>query len=303
VDVVEALAQMGGTAESATLRRLTSRRKQRAAIAEGRVLRPRPCLLVLPTLEADRMAALRIGGVRSHLSAALHHGWPVKTAPPGPMVTVRGNARVAPEQRASVTLFWRPLNHAEVADGVTDPVRTVIDCARDLPFDEALAVGDSALRSGKVDPDTLRQAAARSPRTGRARAVRVAEAADGRAANPFESVLGGVALDVPGLSVEPRVTLGAEDTDGMLVIGRVDLVDVAAGIVIEAESWEFHGSKEAFARDLRRYTAMVRAGWRVVRFGWDDVMNDQDRVQAVLRDVLALTRGTPPSRLVRRHAG
>jgi hypothetical protein len=61
-----------------------------------------------------------------------------------------------------------------VADGVTDPVRTVIDCARDLPFDEALAVADSALRSGKVGPDALRQAAARSPRTGR----------DGRSGSP-----------------------------------------------------------------------------------------------------------------------
>jgi very-short-patch-repair endonuclease len=75
------------------------------------------------------------------------------------------------------------------------------------------------------------------------------------------------------------VTLGAEDPDGMLVIGRVDLVDVAAGIVIEAESWEFHGSKEAFARDLRRYTAMVRAGWRVLRFGWDEVMHEQETVR------------------------
>jgi very-short-patch-repair endonuclease len=99
------------------------------------------------------------------------------------------------------------------------------------------------------------------------------------------------------------VTLGAEDPDGMLVIGRVDLVDVAAGIVIEAESWEFHGSKEAFARDLRRYTAMVRAGWRVLRFGWDEVMHEQETVRAVVADVLALTNGAAPARLVRRRAG
>jgi hypothetical protein len=41
-----------------------------------------------------------------------------------------------------------------------------------------------------------------------ARAVRVVVAADGRAANPFESVLRASALDVPDLSVTPQVMLG-----------------------------------------------------------------------------------------------
>jgi very-short-patch-repair endonuclease len=52
--------------------------------------------------------------------------------------------------------------------------------------------------------------------------------------------------------------------------------------VIEAESYEFHGSREAFERDVRRYTAMVTCGWRVVRFTWIDVMLHPERVKETL---------------------
>jgi hypothetical protein len=40
----------------------------------------------------------------------------------------------------------------------TSPLGTVLDCARYLPFGEALAVADSAVRSGKVQPEILREA-------------------------------------------------------------------------------------------------------------------------------------------------
>lgn len=59
-------------------------------------------------------------------------------------------------------------------------------------------------------------------------------------------------------------------------------------LVIEAESHEFHTEKAAFRYDCRRYTAMVRAGWRVVRFVYEDVMARQDYVREVLTDLVAL---------------
>ncbi|GGO92422.1 hypothetical protein GCM10011584_28790 [Nocardioides phosphati] len=46
--------------------------------------------------------------------------------------------------------------------------------------------------------------------------------------------------------------------------------------------------KAAFRYDCRRYTAMVRAGWRVVRFVYEDVMARQDDVREVLTDLVAL---------------
>ena len=63
-----------------------------------------------------------------------------------------------------------------------------------LAFDEALAVADSALRSGAVTAEELRSASARLRGTGSRAARLVAQYADHRAANPFESVLRALAL-------------------------------------------------------------------------------------------------------------
>ena len=77
------------------------------------------------------------------------------------------------------------------------------------------------------------------------------------------------------------------------MIGQVDLADVHLGIVIEAESWAFHGNRTAFDKDVRRYTAMTREGWMVLRFLWDEVMRDPDYVRSVLLDAVRLRSGDP----------
>jgi len=83
---------------------------------------------------------------------------------------------VGPARAVGVELFRGPVDVI-----VTDKVRTVIDCLRWLPFDEALAVADSAL---DVSLEALADAARRSPRTGRSRVLRVLRYADSRAAKP-----------------------------------------------------------------------------------------------------------------------
>lgn len=288
--VVEALAALGGTATTAELRALTSRRAVRAAVAVGAVLQPRRGGVRLPVLDATSAAVHDLRGVRSHLSAALHYGWEVVGAPMRPMVTVPRSAHAARRDRKGVRLFWGTLTPEELAEGVTSPAHTVLDCARTLPFGEALAVADSALRSGRVTRDELLLAAGRGPRNGRSRALRVVRAADGRAANPFESLLRAIALGVPGLRVEPQVHIGGRE-----FVGAADLVDVRLALAIEAESWAYHGGRVAFDRDVRRYTALVRAGWRVVRFLWDDVRHRPDEVAAVLADLVAATCEAQPA--------
>ena len=149
-----------------------------------------------------------------------------------------------------------------------------------LPFDEALAVADAALRSRQVTREQLEEAAATSPRTGRPAALRVARCASPLSANPFESVLRAIALDVPRLSVVPQGAVGT--------VGHADLVDSRLQIAVEAESFEFHALPEAFRYDVRRYTAMTRLGWLVVRFVWEDAMHRPAYVHDTLADVVAL---------------
>jgi len=228
----------------------------------------------LGDLDDARAAAARLDGVVSHLSAARHWDWKLKLPPDRPCVTV-------PRRRCGLDaeggeLHWADLDLTQVVRGVTEPLQTVVDCARAYPFDVALSVADSAVRGG-IDPADILAAALESPRTGRRRAVRVARAADGRAANPFESVLRALALDA-GLSVEPQQWIGC--------IGRADLVDHGRKVAIEADSFEFHSERADLRRDVRRYTGFVRLGYRLVRFTWEDVMFDQDYVLAVLRDLV-----------------
>ena len=126
----------------------------------------------------------------------------------------------------------------------------------------------------------LLKAALASPRTGRAKAVRIAREADGRAANPFESCARAIAADVAGLAVQPQVWIDR--------VGRVDLCDCALGIVIECESFEFHSDAQSLKRDVRRYTSCARRGLVVVRFTWDEVMFDPGYCRQALEEVVEL---------------
>lgn len=57
-------------------------------------------------------------------------------------------------------------------------------------------------------------------------------------------------------------------------------------IVLEADSWTFHASRSAHARDCARYNLLVIHGWRVLRFTWEQVMLDQSYVRWVLAQLV-----------------
>lgn len=243
--MVEVLERCGGVADARTLVAFTSRRKVAAAMQDGHIVRGARGRYALPDADEACRAAHRLAGVVTGVSAAAAHGWETKFLP-GP---------------------------------------TVIDCARTLPFDEALAVADSALRHGAVTRSELARLAGNVATTGRARSMRVAREATHLAANPFESVLRAIALDVPGLDLRPQVVIR-----GRGFAGRPDLVDEEHRVVVEAESFEFHGQRRALRRDCERYTALTLLGWTVVRFAWEHVMFDPTYVADCLHE-LAAARG------------
>lgn len=217
-----------------------------------------------------------LGGVVSHLSAALHYEWGIKVAPERPTLTLPRTSRSVPD----VECHWRPLTEEELGERVTSRLDTVVDCARTYDYDVALCVADSALRERVVNQTQLIAAAQTSPRWGRAKALRVAREADYRSANPFETCARAIANSVPGLRVRPQAWIGRT--------ARVDLLDKVLGIVIECESFAHHGTKEALARDVRRYTDLARLGCVVVRFTWAEVMHAPDYVREVLAEVVAV---------------
>jgi len=62
----------------------------------------------------------------------------------------------------------------------------------------------------------------------------------------------------------------------------VDLADEALGIVLEADSFEFHGERAALSRDCERYDELVARGWLVLRFTWEQVMLRPEWVAGVI---------------------
>lgn len=279
--VVGTLTRLGGIARRTHLLRVVERRDLDAAVREGVVVRDGWGLYALPGSDDARRVASLLGGALSHTSAALHHGWGVMAVPDKPHVTVSRGRRVG-GRSARAHVHRRELTLSELAAGVTSEEATLRDCLRHLPFDEALAVADSALRESGCAQLLARVAdEARGPGSPQVR--RVAGLADGRAANPFESALRAIALTVPGLHVEPQVVV----RDGTFS-ARADLVDRRLRIVLEADSFAWHGSRSALASDCRRYNRMVVAGWLVLRFTYEDVMFQADEVRTILVEVVAL---------------
>lgn len=200
-----ALRRLGGVAETADLLTLTTRRRLRTALDAGLVIHLSRGNYGLADVGWQRRTAAELTAALSHLSAAQHHGWAVKHPPEQAWVTVPRNRKVLRHVQARDVVVFADLDEYEVADGVTTPLRTVLDCARRLSFDEALTVADSALRSGKVSSDELVEGAARLRGRGAVQARRVAAYADGRAANPFESVLRAIVIESGTLDAEPQV--------------------------------------------------------------------------------------------------
>ena len=281
VSVVESLECLGGVATRAALIAATDRVRVDRAVEVGDIVVLARGRYALPEVDAARAAAHRLSGAVSWRSAAQVHEWELLRTPDLPEVTVPRKRKVTPARRSGVTIHVGDLHESELDDGVTTRPRTLCDCLRGLPFDEALAVADSALRHGFSQ--RLLQGLASSARgPGSAQMRRVARWASPEAANPFESALRSIAVDVTGLHVRPQISIYDPH-----FLGRPDLLDERLGIILEADSFEWHGSRAALRRDARRYDEFVVRGWLVLRFAWEDVMSDQAWVRSKLEAAVA----------------
>ena len=287
----------GGIAARAALLAVCDRDAVDRALRSGQILADARGRYALPATDEAVRLAHALSGVLCLTSAALHHGWEVLNAPERPHVLVPKKRKIAPDRRTGVELHRGDLHPDDIAGIATSVEMTLTQCLRHLPYVDALAVADSALRHGAT-PATLTRVARSARGPGSPQVRRVAAAARAEAANPFESGLRGISHSVPGLNCEPqRVLSSARQT------ARPDLVDLDLGVALEADSFEWHGSRAALAADARRYNLLVIDGWIVLRFAWEDVMFDQEYVRSVLVGVVALVTGrTKVARHPRRAA-
>lgn len=286
MDLISQVTVLGGVTDRATLVKLRSAAEVDDALDAGVLLRDARGRYSLATTTAARRTANSVAGVLSHRSAAQCWGWAQKVPDGLPEVTVPRNRKVHPSLRAVLIPHWSDLPPTDVEAGVTTMRRTLVDCMRNLPFDEALSIVNSAIRADDVTAEELMSIALSTRGRGRRRIIAVAGAATSRTTNPFEAVAMAQALLVPGLAVQAQHPVRVSPERVL----HPDLADPELMIAIEAESFEWHGRKAALTRDCRRYNALSNAGWLVIRFSWYQVMFQPAYVQQVLREAVALAR-------------
>jgi very-short-patch-repair endonuclease len=283
-DVVEILQRAGGAVRYADLAALTSGRSIRRALEGDEITRVAKGVYALPSEPSDLTVAIANGGVLSRQSAAIHHGLEVVTRPLVPHVTISRTQR----RRATELACVLHRSESPAVGNATTPLQTVLECARYLPFGEALAIADSALRLKKVEPAALTEAASACRGPGRAGVLRVAAAADKRAESALESMLRARVLGAGFTGFVPQYRIRDRS-----FYARVDLADPTLRIVLEADSFAHHGTRQALRKDCRRYVELAIRGWILLRYSWEDVILDEPWVGTSLNALIA--RPTPPA--------
>lgn len=281
---VEALDQLGGFGTRRALLALgVTRSGLETALRSGHLVRLQRGVygLGLPEgWDVTRAAAICLRATVSHDSAALLWGMEMVHRPAARVTVGRDHSR----RTYPGVEVHRSAVRATVVRGVatTDPLRTVLDCARVLDLPDAVVVADSALRRGLVGIEELQAAARTTSGPGATRVRRAVRLADPASGSVLESLLR-VLLTLNGLA-PPRTQY--ELREGGQVQARVDFAWPREKLIVEADGFAYHRDRSDYRRDRRRANLCCRLGWRLLRFSWEDVRHDPDYVLDAVRQEL-----------------
>jgi len=242
----------------------------RAVTLRRTLKRPRYGVVALPELPEPILRAAAVGGALAGVSAAEYYGLWTPTRPPL-HVSIRADA-VRRAGRAAV-LIRDGASLGRDERFVVSVQTCVRQCIRSLPFDEAVAVLDSALHlqadggARSLDLPALRRSLPR-------RLHPVLDAADARAEAGAES-LARVRLERMGIHARPQVWVTSRI--------RVDLL-VNDRLVIEIGSKEFHADPKQYESDHDRSATLLALGCELLEFTTDQVMSDWPFVAGIIAD-------------------
>jgi hypothetical protein len=239
---------------------------------------------------ASVLAVAGPGAVGSYHSAAAIHGLDL-LGPQSPEVVAvtraPGGSRTGrPGVRVHVAAL--PSRHVTVRSGirVTSVARTVVDLARTSSFRAGVVVADSALRGKQASRDELRAVIADCARwPGIRQANLVVEFSDGRSESALESI-SRVAFRDHGIPApELQVCVGGDDG----VVGRADFLWRRYRTVGEADGAVKYANTDRAISQLRRDARLRAAGFEVVHFTWQEIVQTPGQVAASIRE--AFRRG------------
>lgn len=162
---------------------------------------------------------------------------------------------------------------------LTGPALTVLETAAVLP--DGAAFLDRALQRHVGFPELHAAYCRSSGAHGMGRAGELLVSAGDRADSIAERRLAGL-LRRAGMG---EVVLGHPFGDY-----TIDLAFPAAMIAIEVDSWAWHSDVERFRTDRRKGNALVAAGWTLLRFTWQDIVDRPEATVAQIRAALQRAR-------------
>jgi very-short-patch-repair endonuclease len=297
----EVVSGLGGVATRASIiRRGVSKHRIADAVRAGRLRSVRQGWYATLDAPHDVVAAVRVGGALTGVSAGRHYGlWVlddgrIHVAVPANASRLRmpqplgvpANAAIGPgvgvqpgQGRAEICLHWRrPPGSPPVAVApLVAALLHAVDCQSE---EAAVALIDSALNSRRVSLRQLRAAVRKLP----ARYSRAVELSDGSSQSGTETLVR-LRLRRLGITVRTQVQIGT--------IGRVDLL-VGNRLVIECDSHEFHEGEDALHRDFDRDLALIEKDYLVLRLNYRQVVHEWDRVESVILGLVARRRHLRP---------
>jgi hypothetical protein len=216
------------------------------------------------------------GAVVSHASAGA--AWDIRASASWRIdITVRRTGR---SKRSGIRMHWRPLPPDEVTDldglPITTPARTLLDLAatglRDRPLEAAV---DRAERQRLLDFADLHELLARYP--GRPGSPSLKAVLSRFSPADSRSELEELMLELCDAHGLPRPQVNC------VIEGKVrDFYWPRAKLVVEADSYSWHRSPSALSDDRERDVELTLAGYRTLRFTWEQVTRRRKYVAAAI---------------------
>lgn len=229
------------------------------------------------------------GAAVSHEAAAWSWGIPGFDVAVPTVQVERGRSQRSEVARVRSSL-WLPASHVVERRRLptTSPARTVFDLAGVASLGRVARALDHAISRKLCTLEEVDQVHAALARRGRRGTVALRTLLDERMddgwvapASELErrarAVFAAGGLPIPEFEVE----LGDEDW-----VGRVDCLWRSAKLVVELDGRRFHGSHGDRADDRRRDNRLMAQGWRVLRFGWEDIEQRPGEVVDLIRRAL-----------------
>jgi very-short-patch-repair endonuclease len=247
-----------------------------------------------PRSHAQQIAAACLaagpGAAASHRTAAMLLGVPLDRDQPAVEVSVsRGHN---PHLRGVVLHRSRDLTAEQtlVIDGLrcTTPTRLLVDLGQVVPWWTVNRTLERLLAARRVTVPQVAAALAWHSKRGRSGCGALRRTLERRALGA-ESPDSALEARFAELCAQADLPLGRFQFE--LTVGgrrrRIDFAYPEHRIAVEIDGYEWHSGRDQFTDDRVRDNALQLAGWRVLRFTWEQLVYRPEVVVATLRSALA----------------